>query len=118
MLKIRKSFLCWVFLNLDFEFVSDFDIRISDFSIPQTLLVPAWPDWGLFFLTHFEPKFNDLLPPREIPCRPLKPESTSFDRSSAKEICRLAILCSTKIRAAESPAATAPRKGAAMRALV
>jgi hypothetical protein len=30
--------------NLNFEFVSDFDIRISDFSMPQTCLVPAMPD--------------------------------------------------------------------------
>jgi len=28
---------------LNFEFVSDFDIRISDFSMPKTCLVPAWP---------------------------------------------------------------------------
>jgi hypothetical protein len=31
-----------VFEHLNFEFVSDFDIRISDFSIHQTFLVPAW----------------------------------------------------------------------------
>jgi hypothetical protein len=30
--------------NLNSEFVSDFDIRISDFSMPQTSLVPAMPD--------------------------------------------------------------------------
>jgi hypothetical protein len=32
-----------IFEPLDFEFVSDFDIRISDFSILQTCLVPAAP---------------------------------------------------------------------------
>jgi hypothetical protein len=30
-----------VFELLNFEFVSDFDIRISDFSMPRTCLVPA-----------------------------------------------------------------------------
>jgi hypothetical protein len=30
-----------VFELLNFEFVSDFDIRISDFSMPGTCLVPA-----------------------------------------------------------------------------
>jgi len=28
---------------LNFEFVSDFDIRISDISMPRTCLVPALP---------------------------------------------------------------------------
>jgi hypothetical protein len=32
-----------VFELLNFEFVSDFDIRISDFSMPRTCLVPAMP---------------------------------------------------------------------------
>jgi hypothetical protein len=32
-----------IFEPLDFEFVSDFDIRISDFSILQSCLVPATP---------------------------------------------------------------------------
>jgi hypothetical protein len=32
-----------VFDHLKFEFVSDFDIRISDSSMPQTCLVPATP---------------------------------------------------------------------------
>jgi hypothetical protein len=32
-----------VFEPLNFEIVSDFDIRISDFSMPQTRLVPAMP---------------------------------------------------------------------------
>jgi hypothetical protein len=32
-----------VFELLNFEFVSDFDIRISDFSMPRTCLVPALP---------------------------------------------------------------------------
>jgi hypothetical protein len=32
-----------VFEILNFEFVSDFDIRISDFLMPQTCLVPAMP---------------------------------------------------------------------------
>jgi hypothetical protein len=32
-----------VFEILNFEFVSDFDIRISDFSIRQTCLVPDMP---------------------------------------------------------------------------
>jgi len=32
-----------IFEPLDFEFVSDFDIRISDFSILQSCLVPAAP---------------------------------------------------------------------------
>jgi len=32
-----------VFEPLNFEIVSDFDIRISDFSMPQTCLVPAMP---------------------------------------------------------------------------
>jgi hypothetical protein len=32
------------FEPLDFEFVSDFDIRISDFSTSQTCLAPAMPD--------------------------------------------------------------------------
>jgi len=31
------------FEHLNFEFVSDFDIRISDFSMPRTCLVPAMP---------------------------------------------------------------------------
>jgi hypothetical protein len=31
-----------VFEHLDFEIVSDFGIRISDFSIPQTCLFPGW----------------------------------------------------------------------------
>jgi hypothetical protein len=34
-------FLFAVFELLNFEFVSDFDIRISDLSIIQTFLVPA-----------------------------------------------------------------------------
>jgi len=29
--------------NLNFEFVLDFDIRVSDFSMPRTCLVPAMP---------------------------------------------------------------------------
>jgi len=32
-----------VFEHLNFEFVSDFDIRISDFSMPRTCLAPAMP---------------------------------------------------------------------------
>jgi len=28
---------------LNFKFVSDFDIRISDFSMPRTCLIPAMP---------------------------------------------------------------------------
>jgi hypothetical protein len=32
-----------VFELLNFEFVSDFDIRIPDFSTPQSCLVPAMP---------------------------------------------------------------------------
>jgi hypothetical protein len=32
-----------VFELLNFEFVSDFDIRISDFSMPQTCMVSAMP---------------------------------------------------------------------------
>jgi hypothetical protein len=36
-------FLIAVFEILNFEFVSDFDIRISDFLMPQTCLVPAMP---------------------------------------------------------------------------
>jgi len=32
-----------VFEPLNFEFVSDFDIRNSDFSMPQTGLVPDMP---------------------------------------------------------------------------
>jgi hypothetical protein len=32
-----------VFELLNFEFVSDFDIRISDFSRPRACLVPAMP---------------------------------------------------------------------------
>jgi hypothetical protein len=36
-------FLGLLFELLNFEFVSDFDIRISDFSIPRTCLVPATP---------------------------------------------------------------------------
>jgi hypothetical protein len=32
-----------VFELLNFEFASDFDIRISDFSTPRTCLVPATP---------------------------------------------------------------------------
>jgi hypothetical protein len=41
----NSNVFCWfaVFEHLNFEFVSDFDIRISDFSMPQTCLVPAWP---------------------------------------------------------------------------
>jgi len=31
------------FEPLNFEFVSDFDIRISDFSMPRTCFVPALP---------------------------------------------------------------------------
>jgi hypothetical protein len=39
-----KVFSLFVFFDfLNFEFVSDFDIRISDFSIRQTCLVPAMP---------------------------------------------------------------------------
>jgi hypothetical protein len=34
-----------VFELLKFEFVSDFDIRISDLLIPQSFLAPAWPGW-------------------------------------------------------------------------
>jgi hypothetical protein len=37
----KVSSLFGVFEVLDFEFVSDFDIRVSDFSIPQPCLVPA-----------------------------------------------------------------------------
>jgi hypothetical protein len=32
-----------IFEFLNFEFVSDFDIRISDFSMPQTCMAPALP---------------------------------------------------------------------------
>jgi len=32
-----------VFELLNFEFVSDFDIRISDFSMPRNCLIPAMP---------------------------------------------------------------------------
>jgi len=32
-----------VFEILNFEFVSDFDIRISDFSVPRNCWVPAMP---------------------------------------------------------------------------
>ena len=43
---VPNSNICsWfaVFEPLNFEFVSDFDIRISDFSMPQTCMVPAMP---------------------------------------------------------------------------
>jgi hypothetical protein len=40
----KLSSLFGVFEFLDFEFVSDFDIRVSDFSIPQACLVPAMLD--------------------------------------------------------------------------
>jgi hypothetical protein len=39
--KVFSWFAVFEFLN--FEFVSDFDIRISDFSMPRTRLVPATP---------------------------------------------------------------------------
>jgi hypothetical protein len=43
MFQIRKIFLFGGFEPLDFEFVSDFAIRILDFSIPQICLVLAMP---------------------------------------------------------------------------
>jgi len=41
----NSKVLSWfaIFENLNFEFVSDFDLRISDFSIHRTFLVQAWP---------------------------------------------------------------------------
>jgi len=42
--QIRKILHFRTILNLRiFVFVSDFDIRISDFSMSRTRLVPAWP---------------------------------------------------------------------------
>jgi hypothetical protein len=41
----NSNFFSWfaVLELLDFEFVSDFDIRISDFSMPRNCLFPAMP---------------------------------------------------------------------------
>jgi len=39
----QRAKLIRFFEPLNFEFVSDFDIRISDFSMPRTSLFPALP---------------------------------------------------------------------------
>jgi hypothetical protein len=39
-----NAFSLFAFFRLsNFEFVSGFDIRVSDFSMPRARLVPAWP---------------------------------------------------------------------------
>jgi len=47
MSQLGERFLFIGFENLDFEFVSDFDIRISDFSISEPGWVPAVAEQNL-----------------------------------------------------------------------
>jgi len=43
MFEIQIDSLFGVFELWDFGFSPDFDVRILDFLMPQTRLVPAWP---------------------------------------------------------------------------